>query len=37
MISRERVSRMLNVEGKIVAIYAPSGLGRDCFDAGRHS
>jgi hypothetical protein len=37
MISRERVSRMLNVEGKIVAIYAPSGLRRDCFDAGHKS
>ena len=32
-ISRERVSRMLNVEGKIVAMYAPSGLGSDCLDA----
>jgi hypothetical protein len=37
MISRERVSRMLRVEGKIIAMYAPSGLGSDCLDAGRQS
>jgi hypothetical protein len=37
MISRERVSRMLRVEGKIIAMYAPSGLGSDCLDAGHQS
>ena len=33
LISRERVSRMLSLDGRIVATYAPSGLGRDCEDA----
>jgi hypothetical protein len=28
---------MLRVEGKIVAMYAPSGLGSDCLDAARQS
>ena len=31
--SNERVSRMLRLEGKMVAIYPPLGLGRDCDDA----
>jgi hypothetical protein len=34
VISRERVVRMLSLEGRIVAMYAPSGLGRDWLDAG---
>lgn len=29
IISRERVARMLSLEGRIVAIYSPFGLGRD--------
>jgi len=33
VISRDRVARMLSFEGRIVAMYAPSGLGRDCVDA----
>lgn len=33
VVSRERVSRMLSLEGKTVAICAPSGLGMDCADA----
>jgi hypothetical protein len=33
VVSSDRVSRMLSLEGKIVAIYAPSGLGRDCTEA----
>ena len=31
--SRERVARILSFEGRIVAMYAPSGLGRDWVDA----
>lgn len=29
VISRERVSRILSFDGRIVAIYSPLGLGRD--------
>lgn len=29
VISRERVARMLSLEGRTVAMYAPSGLGED--------
>ncbi len=29
VISRDRVARMLSLEGRTVAMYAPSGLGRD--------
>ena len=29
IISRERVVRILSLEGRIVAMYAPFGLGRD--------
>ncbi len=36
-ISSERVSRMLNCEGRIVAMYAPLGLGMDWVDAKLHS
>jgi len=32
-ISRDRVARMLSLEGRTVAMYAPSGLGRDWEDA----
>jgi hypothetical protein len=31
--SRERVARMLSFDGRIVAMYAPLGLGRDWLDA----
>lgn len=34
MISRDRVARMLSFEGRMVAMYAPLGLGRDWVDAG---
>jgi hypothetical protein len=33
VISRDRVVRMLSLEGRTVAMYAPSGLGRDWDDA----
>lgn len=33
-ISSERVVRMVSLEGRIVAMNAPSGLGRHCVDAG---
>ena len=33
VISKDRVSRILSLEGRIVAINAPSGLGRDCIEA----
>jgi hypothetical protein len=33
IISRDRVSRTLSLEGRIDAMSAPSGLGRDCADA----
>jgi len=33
VVSRERVSRILSLEGKMVAMNAPFGLGRDCPDA----
>src|SRR5450756_1055895 len=33
VISRDRVARMLSLEGRTVAMYAPSGLGRDWVDA----
>lgn len=32
-ISRDRVSRMLILEGRMVAMYAPFGLGRDRLEA----
>lgn len=31
--SRERVARMTSFEGKMVAMCAPSGLGRECAEA----
>ena len=34
VISRDRVARMLSLEGRTVAMNAPSGLGRDWVDAG---
>jgi len=37
MVSRERVSLIESFEGKIVAMYAPLGLGRDCEAARRRS
>lgn len=33
VISRDRVVRMLSLEGRTVAMFAPSGLGRDWADA----
>jgi hypothetical protein len=33
IISRERVARTLSLAGRIVAMYSPLGLGRDCEDA----
>ncbi len=33
VISRDRVARMLSLEGRRVAMWAPSGLGRDWVDA----
>src|SRR5882724_5339951 len=33
VISRDRVVRMLSLEGRTVAMYAPSGLGSDWEDA----
>lgn len=32
-MSRERVSLMLSLEGKMVAMFAPFGLGREWVDA----
>jgi hypothetical protein len=34
VISRDRVARMLSLQGRIVAMCAPSGLGRDWAEAG---
>jgi hypothetical protein len=34
VVSRERVVRRVSLEGRRVAMNAPSGLGRDCVDAG---
>jgi hypothetical protein len=33
IISRDRVARMLSLEGRTVAMYTPSGLGKDWVDA----
>jgi hypothetical protein len=33
VVSRDRVVLILSFEGRIVAMYAPSGLGRDWEDA----
>jgi hypothetical protein len=33
VVSRERVVRRVSLEGRRVAMNAPSGLGRDCVDA----
>jgi glutamine cyclotransferase len=33
LISRERVVRIMSLEGRMVAMDAPSGLGRECSDA----
>ena len=34
-VSRERVERIVSFDGRIVAMYAPLGLGIDCFEAAR--
>jgi hypothetical protein len=34
VISRDRVARMLSLDRRMVAMYAPSGLGRDWVEAG---
>lgn len=33
IVSRVRVERIINLEGRMVAMYAPLGLGKDCPEA----